>query len=189
MPDSALNHMTVDREGFAGLIDTAASPGCAGIELRNDLPQPPFDGIEPAAAGALARDRALRPMLGDHGMVGPEDPPGRPARAQHLKAEAVAAIEDRDARGQVRPVHGSFHHALAGGGDPFPGHTGIVHISGVTDAQVPVEAMTDAMRGLAGPGDRPGLASRPPGPQSDAMTGAPATTRTRPGPPRTRNDP
>lgn len=57
---TALNHMTVARMGFVQLLDTAAALGCVGIELRNDLPQPLFDGMDPAEAGALVRDRGLR---------------------------------------------------------------------------------------------------------------------------------
>lgn len=56
----ALNHMTVARMGFADLVDLAARLGCMGIEARNDLPQPLFDGMPPSEAGALARERGLR---------------------------------------------------------------------------------------------------------------------------------
>ena len=56
----ALNHMTVARLSFRELVDLAARLGCCGIEVRNDLPQPLFDGMDPAAAGALVRDRGLR---------------------------------------------------------------------------------------------------------------------------------
>ena len=60
MLPTALNHMTVAREGFAGLLDIAAGLGCVGVELRNDLPQPLFDGIAPERAGEMARARGLR---------------------------------------------------------------------------------------------------------------------------------
>ncbi len=56
----ALNHMTVARLGYVQLLDLAADLGCVGIEVRNDLPQPLFDGMDPAAAGALARSKGLR---------------------------------------------------------------------------------------------------------------------------------
>lgn len=56
----ALNHMTVASLSFRELVDLAARLGCCGIEVRNDLPQPLFDGMDPAAAGALVRDRGLR---------------------------------------------------------------------------------------------------------------------------------
>jgi 2-keto-myo-inositol isomerase len=56
----ALNHMTVARLSFRDLVALSARLGCAGIEVRNDLPQPLFDGMAPEAAGALARDNGLR---------------------------------------------------------------------------------------------------------------------------------
>ena len=59
MVQFALNHMTVARLGFAELVALAADLGCVGIEVRNDLPQPLFDGMDPAEAGALARFEPL----------------------------------------------------------------------------------------------------------------------------------
>lgn len=56
----ALNHMTVARMSYAALLDAAASLGCIGVEVRNDLPQPLFDGLPPTEAGAMARDKGLR---------------------------------------------------------------------------------------------------------------------------------
>ena len=56
----ALNHMTVARLSFVELLDLAADLGCVGVEVRNDLPQPLFDGKDPATAGALARAKGLR---------------------------------------------------------------------------------------------------------------------------------
>jgi 2-keto-myo-inositol isomerase len=60
MPLFALNHMTVAAMSFHDLVALAAELGCVGIEVRNDLPQRLFDGMDPAAAGALMRDRGLR---------------------------------------------------------------------------------------------------------------------------------
>ena len=57
MTSFALNHMTVARLTFVQLLDLAVELGCIGIEVRNDLPQPLFDGLDPAAAGAMARDK------------------------------------------------------------------------------------------------------------------------------------
>lgn len=60
MLPTALNHMTVARATYAGLLDIAARLGCTGVEVRNDLPQPLFDGLSPEAAGEMARARGLR---------------------------------------------------------------------------------------------------------------------------------
>ncbi len=56
----ALNHMTVARLSFADFVGLAAQLGCVGIEARNDLPQPLFDGMAPEAAGELVRGKGLR---------------------------------------------------------------------------------------------------------------------------------
>ena len=56
----AVNHMTVARLSFRNLVALATELGCVGIEVRNDLPQPLFDGKDPADGGALVRDAGLR---------------------------------------------------------------------------------------------------------------------------------
>jgi 2-keto-myo-inositol isomerase len=56
----ALNHMTVARLSFRDLVALAARLGCVGIEVRNDLPQPLFDGRDPGEAGDMVRAAGLR---------------------------------------------------------------------------------------------------------------------------------
>lgn len=56
----ALNHMTVARLSYVQLVDLAAALGCVGIEVRNDLPQPLFDGMTPEQGGEIAREKGLR---------------------------------------------------------------------------------------------------------------------------------
>ncbi|MFT3973386.1 MAG: TIM barrel protein [Amaricoccus sp.] len=60
---TALNQMTTPTLPFAAFLDLAASLGCVGVEARNDLGRPLFDGAAPAEAGAMVRDRGLR-LLG-----------------------------------------------------------------------------------------------------------------------------
>jgi 2-keto-myo-inositol isomerase len=60
MINFAVNHMTVARLSFRELVQMAERLGCLGIEVRNDLPQPLFDGMDPAEAGAQIRDAGLR---------------------------------------------------------------------------------------------------------------------------------
>jgi 2-keto-myo-inositol isomerase len=216
----SLNHMTVARMDFVQLLDTAAALGCVGVEVRNDLPGPLFDGRAPRDAGAMARDRGLRilalaevkrfndwsddkarearalmeiaaacgaegvaliprndnlgmgngerqanlrvalknlrPMLEEYDLLGMVEPLGFPICALRHKAEAAEAIEALGAADRFRIVHDTFHHTLADGGPLFPGLTGIVHISGVTDPAVAVPDMQDAHRVLVTPGDRLG---------------------------------
>ncbi len=220
MQGRALNHMTVARMGFRDLVATAAALGCVGIEVRNDLPQPLFDGLDPAEAGAMARDAGLRilalaevkrfndwsadkaaearalmqiaaacgaeavsliprndnlgmgngerqanlrlalrelaPMLADHGLVGLVEPLGFEVCALRHKAEAVEAIEALGMTGRFKLVHDTFHHHLAGGGPLFASHTGIVHISGLTDPVPAINEMEDAHRVLVDADDRLG---------------------------------
>lgn len=56
----ALNHMTAARMSYAGLLEAAAALGCSGVEVRNDLPQPLFDGMAAEAGGEMAREKGLR---------------------------------------------------------------------------------------------------------------------------------
>lgn len=216
----ALNHMTVARMSYEELLDAAAALGCVGVEVRNDLPGPLFDGIDPARAREMARERslrilalaevkrfndwseerareardlmgiavacgaeavsliprndnlgmgngerqanlrvalkALRPMLEDHDLLGLVEPLGFETCPLRLKADSVEVIEALGAKGRFRLVHDTFHHHLAGGGPLFPEHTGIVHVSGVTDPSLAPGEMADAHRLLVGAEDRLG---------------------------------
>src|SRR3984885_11801184 len=58
--DFALNQKTAPKLSFAAFLDLAAKLGCVGVEPRNDLGRPFFDGIEPMRAGEMARERDLR---------------------------------------------------------------------------------------------------------------------------------
>jgi 2-keto-myo-inositol isomerase len=53
-------------------------------------------------------------------------------------------------------VHDTFHHHLASETEFFPEWTGLVHISGVADADVSVDKMLDAHRVLVDKRDRLG---------------------------------
>ncbi len=216
----ALNHMTVARLSFRELIALAAQLGCNGVEVRNDLPQPLFDGMDPADAGRLARDaglrilalaevkrfndwsdaraaeaaalmqvataagaeavsliprndnrgmgngerqaalrialKALKPMLDDHGLKGMVEPLGFATCPVRYKIEAVEAIDAVGGSDTFRLVHDTFHHTLADGGPLFPAHTGIVHVSGVTDPALSVGQMQDRHRVLVDAQDRLG---------------------------------
>ena len=55
-----LNHMTVPSASATALMDIAQALGCVGVELRNDLGAPLFDGQSAAAIGAAAKARGMR---------------------------------------------------------------------------------------------------------------------------------
>lgn len=56
----ALNHMTVPGLGCEALFSLAGRLGCIGVELRNDLSRPLFDGDKPETVARKARDHGLR---------------------------------------------------------------------------------------------------------------------------------
>jgi 2-keto-myo-inositol isomerase len=97
--------------------------------------------------------KALRPILQDHGLIGHVEPLGFPQSALRLKRPAVEAIDEVDGADTFNLVHDTFHHHLASDPDYFPDRTGLVHISGVEDASVPVTELLDGHRVLVGEAD------------------------------------
>jgi 2-keto-myo-inositol isomerase len=96
---------------------------------------------------------ALVPILGDHGILGLVEPLGFEESSLRLKRVAVDAIDAVGGAAVFRLVHDTFHHFLAGETELFPERTGLVHISGVEDRNLPRDAIRDAHRVLVGPGD------------------------------------
>lgn len=56
----AVNHMSAPNLRHDELFDLARALGCIGVELRNDLARPLFDGAPPEAVRAAAQERGLR---------------------------------------------------------------------------------------------------------------------------------
>ncbi|MFC6489171.1 TIM barrel protein [Nitratireductor sp. GCM10026969] len=100
--------------------------------------------------------KALRPMLAEAGIVGLVEPLGFETSSLRCKAEAVEAIEALQAGSTFRLVHDTFHHHLAGETQFFAAHTGLVHISGVTEGALETVRMRDGHRVLVDDGDRLG---------------------------------
>lgn len=110
-------------------------------------------------AGDLERALAgLLPVLEEHGLEGFVEPLGFPESALRTKRAAVAAIDAVGGAERFRLVHDTFHHHLAGEREFFPERTGLVHVSGVEDADLTPATMRDAHRVLVGPADRLGNA-------------------------------
>lgn len=139
----------------AALMKIAVSAGAEAVSLI-----PRNDGLGMGNGERHANLRLalkeLQPMLEDHGLIGMVEPLGFEICALRCKSEAVEAIEALGATGTFRLVHDTFHHTLAGGGDFYPAHTGIVHVSGVVDPSVPVDDMRDPHRVLVNAQDRLG---------------------------------
>lgn len=56
----ALNHMAAPGLRYDAFLDLAAGIGAMGVEFRNDLPAPLFDGDSPQMVAAAAQQRGLR---------------------------------------------------------------------------------------------------------------------------------
>lgn len=103
---TALNHMTVPLLDYRAFLDLAAQLGCVGVEVRNDIARPLFDGLEPAEAGRIAADTGLR-LVGLSQVYPFND--WTPARAEAVKtlidiakasgAETISLIPRNDGTG------------------------------------------------------------------------------------------
>ncbi len=100
--------------------------------------------------------RGLAPILADCGIIGLVEPLGFEECSLRLKADALEAIDELDLGERFRLVHDTFHHYLSGEPRMFPERTGLVHISGIEDATLPLERLRDEHRVLVGPDDRIG---------------------------------
>nr|WP_321986820.1 TIM barrel protein [uncultured Lichenicoccus sp.] len=98
----------------------------------------------------------LAPVLADHGIIGLVEPLGFAGSALRCKRDALDAIDELGLEGRFALLHDSFHHAISGEQEIFPGRTGLVHVLGVEDPVVVVERMRDAYRVLVGSADRLG---------------------------------
>ena len=102
---------------------------------------------------------ALREVLGifeGSGVVPLVEPIGFAASSVRTKEPLVDAIEAvADAR-RIKLVHDTFQHAICGETRLFPEHTGLVHISGVSDDRVVLDEVQDQHRRLVDAQDRCG---------------------------------
>lgn len=131
------------------LADYARACGAKALVMcpRNDGTRVPHSEV-------VAALDAMKPILRERGLVGLVEPLGFPISSLRTKAEAITAITEAGDDGTYRLVHDTFHHHLAGETEIFPGRTGLVHISGVTDPAVAVSDMLDDHRVLVDGADR-----------------------------------
>ena len=102
----------------------------------------------------------LAPILREYGILGFIEPLGFEECALRHKRSAVEAIKATGGLDVFRLVHDTFHHHLAHEHEFFPELTGLVHISGVEDAQTPLTSIRDGHRVLVGDADILGNASQ-----------------------------
>lgn len=154
------NEWTPEREKEAiELADYAREAGAAALVL---VPVNDGTGQEDGVRQANLRAalKGLLPILKARGLLGFVEPLGFEICSLRSKREAVAAIEDIGGQDTFRIVHDTFHHHLAGEPALFPQWTGLVHISGVTDAAVSISDMRDSHRVLVDAQDRLGNLSQ-----------------------------
>lgn len=135
------------------LIGEAQASGAESISLipsndgRSESDEARLDSLRDALSRIL-------PMLAGTELIALVEPLGFTTSSLRNKREAIAAIEAVGGQSRYRLVHDTFHHFLAGETEFFPEWTGIVHISGVVDAQVTAAAMRDEDRILVDSRDR-----------------------------------
>ena len=133
------------------LADYAAASGAKALVMC-----PLNDGTPVSQADVVTALKAIKPILESRGIQGLVEPLGFPVSSLRRKADAIAAIKEAGGEGRFKLVHDTFHHHLAGETEFYPEWTGLVHISGVADADVSVDKMLDAHRVLVDKRDRLG---------------------------------
>ncbi|MFB2594973.1 TIM barrel protein [Paracoccus sp. p4-l81] len=133
------------------MADYAARAGARGLVMC-----PLNDGRAVEHSAVVAALDAMRPLLSARGLLGYVEPLGFPVSSLRRKADAIAAITEAGGFGTFQLLHDSFHHHLAGEDQVYAQRTGLVHLSGVTDPALAVDAMLDAHRVLVDGDDRLG---------------------------------
>lgn len=143
------------RTEVGALIANARSCGAETISLipRNDGTGRADGERQEHARTAL---REIKPLLEASGMIALVEPLGFERSSLRSKAETIEIIESLGAAHLYKLVHDTFHHHIAGGGEFYTEHTGIVHISGVVDTTLAVNHMEDEHRILVDANDRLG---------------------------------
>lgn len=140
-----------DLPGVTKLLDAAAEAGSEAISLIPCNDGEVFD--KSALADAL---ELLLPELQQRNLTGFIEPLGFETCGLRLKRLAIDVLESRDWSGHYKLIHDTFHHQISGEPDLYPRHTGLVHLSGVTDQNLDVSQMRDLNRVLVTCDDRLG---------------------------------
>lgn len=135
----------------ARLADYAAEAGAQALVMC-----PLNDGTPVRHSQTVAALDAIAPLLADRGLIGLVEPLGFPVSSLRRKADAVTAITEAGGFDRFGLLHDTFHHHLAGETQLFPHRTRLVHVSGVTDPALAVDAMLDEHRVLVDGADRLG---------------------------------
>lgn len=90
----------------------------------------------------------LKKIALDYGVKAYIEPVGFFTASMRFKPEAIEAIDAVGGKDIIQLVHDTFHHHLSSETQFFPEYTGLVHISGVKDATLPLEKIRDEDRYL-----------------------------------------
>lgn len=145
------NSWDVARE--TAVRDLIATAKYAGAETNSLIPR--NDGTP--AGDLQSALKANSPMLQNADMAALIEPLGFGRSSLLSTTDLIAEI---DGEPLFKIVHDTFHHTLADGGPIFAQHTGIVHISGVTDPDLSEDQLEAEHRVLVDPNDRLGNISQ-----------------------------
>ncbi|WP_417280306.1 TIM barrel protein [Celeribacter sp.] len=131
------------------LIDAAHASGAQTISLI-----PTVDDRKTMPLRDVMRE--ILPMLEGTNVLPLIEPIGFESSSLRTKAPLVEAIEAVGGTSRFKLVHDTFQHVIAGETEIFPEHTAMVHISGISDPKVALDAEQDAHRTLVDGDDRCG---------------------------------
>ena len=144
----SFNHLTAqtvpDTENLAALGKACGAQGLALIPA-NDGTRLDEATRRKDLTHALSE---LVPILESYDLTGFVEPLGFASSSIRSKREVVEVIESLNVADRIKLVHDTFHHFVAGETECFAQHTGMVHVSGVVDAQLAPDQMQDAHRVL-----------------------------------------
>ena len=87
-------------------------------------------------------------ILNDYDLFGYVEPLGFKISSLRYKSEVVESLDKISSNSNLKILHDTFHHHLAGEDLIYPDLTGLVHISGVKETSVSIDDLTDAQRVL-----------------------------------------
>ncbi|WAP66782.1 TIM barrel protein [Jiella pelagia] len=149
------NDWTAEREREAvAMAAYARDLGAPGIVLC-----PVIDAAagwsEAEAARRLGEGlRGLAPILKDAGVIGYVEPLGMKGSTMQRQARAVEAIEAVDGAGVFQLCYDTFQFFRCGDTELFPEHVGLIHVSGITRADLAPQDLREPDRGLVEEKDR-----------------------------------
>lgn len=142
------NDWNADRAAEAkSLITYAAALGAPGIVLCPA--HLPGDDQHHDAQDRLCNGlRALQPILADAGVIGYVEPLGMRHSSMNRQSQAVAAVDAIEGWANFRICYDTFQHFRALDDALFADRIGLVHISGISRADLGPSELTEPDRGF-----------------------------------------